>query len=83
MATIEYPQYPTATMSTIRNQMRLWIESAQQSVGDATGSVLSSVIDDTPVSGLSTLTTEEEFVGLVVNEPRGGAIEAQSRSLVS
>jgi hypothetical protein len=63
--------------------MRLWTESAQQSAGDATGSVLSSVIHGTPVSGISTLTTEEGFVGLVVNEPRGGAIEAQSRSLVN
>jgi hypothetical protein len=63
--------------------MRLWVESARQSLGGASGGVLSSVIDGAPLGGISTLTTEEDSVGLVVTGPPRSAIEACARAMVN
>jgi len=54
--------------------MKLWIESAQQSQGGPT--------DGTPGSLISTLTTDEGFVGLVMSGTLGPSVESRVRSMV-
>ena len=54
--------------------MRLWIESAQQSQDSAK--------DGTPGNLISTLTTEEGFLGLVMSGSLGSDIESHVRSMV-
>ena len=54
--------------------MRLWIESAHQSQGSA--------IDGTPGILISTLTTEERFVGLVMSGLLGSEFESRARSML-
>jgi hypothetical protein len=63
--------------------MKLWIESARQGLGGVISSAIDGVMDGTPASAISTLTTEEGFVGLVVDGSLGPEIETRARSMVN